>query len=123
MTNLDQSIIEFQKAGWILTYRDQRSAQFRGEKPTAGIIAIILLWILSLPVGIIYLVYSSRQSEPTLTLYYDQNGVLKSTKPPKQRGIGFFVLLALILNILLLVLICSPLGLIPIIGTLPTSTP
>ena len=122
MTNLDQSIIEFQKAGWILTYRDQRSAQFRGEKPSAGIIAIILLWILSFPVGIIYLVYSSRQSEPTLTLYYDQNGVLQSTKPPKQKGIGFFVLLAN-LNILLLILICSPLGLIPIIGTLPTATP
>lgn len=116
MTNLDQSIIEHQKAGWILTYRDQKSAQFRGDKPSAGIFAIIILWILSFAVGIIYLIYSSRQSEPTITLYYDQNGVLCSTKPPKQKGIGFFIGLAIILNILILLLICAPLGLIPFIG-------
>ena len=116
MTNLEQSIIEHQKAGWILTFRDQQSAQFRGDKPTAGILSIILLWILSLPIGIIYLIYSSKQNEPTITLFYDQDGKLHATKPPKQKGIGFFVLLALVLNILILVGICAPLGLIPFLA-------
>lgn len=123
MTNLDQSIIEHQKAGWILTYRDQQSAQFQGSKPSAGILSIILLWILSVPIGIIYLIYSSRQNEPTLTLFYDQDGKLRATKSPRQKGIGFFVLLALVLNILVLVVICAPLGLIPILGTMPTVSP
>ena len=116
MTNLDQSIIEYQKAGWILTYRDQQSAQFQGSKPSAGILSIILLWILSLPIGIIYLIYSGKQSNPTITLYYDKEGKLKSTKPPRQKGIGFFVFLAILLNILIVLPLCLIFVIVPIAG-------
>jgi hypothetical protein len=116
MNALEQRIIDYQRQGWILLNHTSYIAQLRKPKDNPGCIPLIILFMLSILLGIIYWIYSSRQEEKIATLVLNNQGAIEETYTGGGWGVWSFALLALIVNIVFIVAVIVVLVLMGLIA-------
>jgi hypothetical protein len=77
MNTLEQSIIGYQKEGWILISRTETTAQLREPKESPSCILVAILLLLGVLPGIIYLLAYNARPDHIDTLMMDANGTTR----------------------------------------------
>ncbi len=108
MNTLEQKIFEFQSDGWVLLSRTGNTAQLRKPKGDPSCALVIILFLLGILPGILYLILHAVEKEQIVTLFVDEQGVVRMIKNTKGTRWGIVLILAAV--ILIAIVLCLIIG-------------
>lgn len=105
MNALEQSILNYQKEGWVLLNRTGSTAQLHKPKGNPSCSLVVILLLLGILPGIIYLLLHAVISEESVLLFVDpQSGIVQQTLHGGSNNV-FAILLMLIIAVVVVVVV------------------